>query len=97
MTNVAVGRIPSPRDRVTEAYTRTIGATDGNIIATIITSQGMRKSPALIIAMPPRSIDPCRMVISHAAPAQTRSAATIVALTGRGSGVTRAAREAKTG
>jgi hypothetical protein len=66
-------------------------------MATIITTHVMRKSPALIIAMPPRSIDPCRTVMSHAAPAQTRRAATIVALTGFGRGVTDAAREATTG
>jgi hypothetical protein len=97
MTNVAVGRIPWPRERVTDAYTRTNGATEGNIIATIITTHVMRKSPALIIATAPRSIDPCRTVISQAAAAHTKSAATMVALTGFGRGVTDAAREATTG
>jgi hypothetical protein len=42
-------------------------------------------------------IDPCRTVMSHAAPAQTRRAATMVALTVLGRGVTRAAGEATTG
>jgi hypothetical protein len=77
---------------VTDAYTSTIGATAGNIIATIITSHVMRKSPALMIAMPPMPIElACRMVINHAAPAHRSSAATIVALTGLGRGDTRAA------
>src|SRR5579859_7671017 len=87
--NAAVGALPWPCERVTEAKANVMGTTDGNIIATIITSHVTRKSPAPIIASPPIAIEPAWLIVkSHAATAQTRSAATIVVETDFGRGVT---------
>src|SRR5207237_10587735 len=81
--------LPSPRLRWTEAKASVIGAPDGNIIATIITSQVTRKRAALIMAMPPMPIAPAwSMVISHAAAAHATRAATIAVASGLGSGAT---------
>ncbi len=71
------------------AKVRVIGATDGNIIATIITSHVTRNRPALSTAMPPIAMElACEIVNSHAAAAHTRSAATIAVASGLGSRAT---------
>src|SRR5579863_9305695 len=89
-TNAAVGKPPWPRERVTEACASTIGTTDGNIIATIITSQVTRNNPASIMATPPMPIDAaCPIVSTHAAAAHATRTPTMAPATGRGSAETR--------
>src|SRR2546430_443240 len=57
-TKTAVGTYPSPRDRVKDANASVIGATDVNIIATIITSQVTRNRAAVITAIPAMPMEP---------------------------------------
>ena len=73
-----------------DANASVIGATDGNIIATIITSQVTRKRPADSMAIPPMPIEPAwLMVINQATAAQTSKAATSATLAGLARGATR--------
>src|SRR5260370_42038679 len=84
VTNAAVGQTPSPRARVTDAKASVIGATGGNIIATIITSHVMRNSPAPIAARPPIAVELAwPIVTTHATAPHRTSATTIVAASGR--------------
>src|ERR1700730_10058380 len=90
--NATVGRLPSPRDRTTRAWASTIGTVAGNIMATIITTQIAKKSPAPSMAMPlmPLIEAACRAVNTQPAAAQARSTAMIAVATGRGSELTAA-------
>src|SRR5581483_10169547 len=66
------------RSRVMREYSATVGATDGNIIAAIITTQTPRNQPSVPrLVHGPLSIPRIRSAVHHQpAPARTKSRAT---------------------